>query len=429
MTARVGLARLPEATETERSLRGALQRALVPLGGMKSFVRPGQRVLLKPNQALFQTHRTGATTSPRLVRVLIRACRDAGAREIWVAEASGHTDSTRSVMAQTGMHRAVKGTPGRLLYLDEVAQEVFDFGEDAGALRHMPAAEILGRADVIIDIPKAKTHFLDPLSAACKNWVGLIPQGFRQQLQKQGEAYYRATGLYLRRFRPALTVLDGAWAGEGQGPAAPDPFWWGWVLASPDPVALDVTLARLWGVDAGRMRMSNTAATLGVGTNDPTQIELVGAPFEDARRAVRPADPGFGRYPCRVVIGAGVNLEGTLGHWKTLADVWLQNETWRVFTLRGRPTFMFGAAEDPNFEQHLQEGPYIVLDDSALDKYKYDARVTFVPGSPVPQSYMLHEMVAGMGFGRIYRLGLSVDRMVAAARGALGAVPEGVGRI
>ncbi|MEW6249990.1 MAG: DUF362 domain-containing protein [Planctomycetota bacterium] len=419
MTARVGLARLPEMTETERTLRGALQRALVPLGGLRSYVRPGQRVLIKPNQSGGGSHRTGATTSPRLVRVLIRACRDAGARDIWVAESAGHGLRTRTVMADTGMRRAIKGTPARLAYLDELSVRVFDFGEDAGELRWMPAPELLARVDVLINVPKAKTHFVDPLSGACKNWVGLMPQSFRQSLQREGEPYYRANGLFLRRFRPVLTVLDAAWAGEGQGPAAPEPFWWGWLIVSSDPVALDVTLARLWGFDAGRMRMSNTTAGLGVGTNDPTQIELVGAPFDELRRHVRPADPGFGRYPCRVIIGRGVNLEGTLGHWKRLADQWLQTDTWRVFTLRGTPTFLFGAAEDPEFEHHLREGPYVVLDDAALEPYKTDRRVTFVPGSPVPQSYMEHEMIAGMGFGRIYRPGLSVERMVAAARGTL----------
>lgn len=67
---------------------------------------------------------------------------------------------------------------------------------------------------------------------------------------------------------------------------------------------------------------------------------------------------------------------------------------------------MFGAAEDPDFEKHVGEGPYVVLDDSALDKYKYDPRVTYVPGSPVPQSYIQNEMIDGMGFGMIYQPGL-----------------------
>src|SRR5512140_1621879 len=100
MTVRVRLARLPDSVETERTLRGALQRAMTPLGGMKHFVRPGARVLIKADQSLPVPHDAGVTTSPRLVRVLIRACRDAGAREIWLADDSAHGQQTRTVMTQ-----------------------------------------------------------------------------------------------------------------------------------------------------------------------------------------------------------------------------------------------------------------------------------------------------------------------------------------
>lgn len=59
-----------------------------------------------------------------------------------------------------------------------------------------------------------------------------------------------------------------------------------------------------------------------------------------------------------------------------------------VVATRGRPTFMIGRAEDSEFEQHLQEGAYFVLDDMALDEYKKDPRVTFIPGSPIGNEMM-----------------------------------------
>ena len=49
---------------------------------------------------------------------------------------------------------------------------------------------------------------------------------------------------------------------------------------------------------------------------------------------------------------------------------------------------MIGRAEDPDFERHLAEGPYVVVDDVALDKYKRDPRVTFIPGSPIGNEMM-----------------------------------------
>lgn len=81
---------------------------------------------------------------------------------------------------------------------------------------------------------------------------------------------------------------------------------------------------------------------------------------------------------------------------------------------------MFGDVEDPLFEEHLKEGPYVVLDDSAKDKYKYDPRVVFVPGSPVPQSYIQHEMIDGMGFGMLYQRGFTMEQMATKMSGRLG---------
>jgi hypothetical protein len=117
--------------------------------------------------------------------------------------------------------------------------------------------------------------------------------------------------------------------------------------------------------------------------------------------------------------GSDAAIEGTLGHWKTIADAWLESGLWDLFTVKGTPTFMFGDVEDPLFEQHVKEGPYVVLGDSANEKYKYDPRVVYIPGSPVPQSYMQHEMVEGMGFGSLYEPGLRMYEMATAARGRL----------
>ena len=422
--AQVSLARIADQHMGEEALAQAIDEVLRPLGGFERFVSPGAKVLLKPNQTLWKSPLTGSTTSPRLIRALIRRCFDAGAREVWVAEAAGHAQLTRQVMSSTGMAQAVKGTGAHLIYLDEIAEKVFNLGREAGKLQHMPAPEILERADVLINVPKAKTHFVDPISCACKNWVGVMPMSYRLFLQRQGDAYYRGNALLLKRFRPTLNLVDGGTAGEGQGPGQNHPFWWGWLVASEDPVATDVTVCRLFGLEWERLRMAKEAAHAGVGIFDTERIDLVGAAFDEARVTVRPADPGVHRYPCRVLEGKGATIEGTLGHWKTIADAWLENNLWTLFSSRGTPTFMFGAIEDPDFEEHVKEGPYVVLDDAALDQYKYDPRVIYVPGSPVPQSYIQHEMVEAMGFGALYEPGLRLVEMesslVRRLRGASG---------
>jgi hypothetical protein len=68
----------------------------------------------------------------------------------------------------------------------------------------------------------------------------------------------------------------------------------------------------------------------------------------------------------------------------------------QVVWLKGTPTIMIGEVDDPDFEQHLSEGPYVVLDDAAKAKYKNDPRVCFIPGHPVLQTAM-PQLLKGLG--------------------------------
>lgn len=418
--AAVGIAKIRDRKMRQGSVDRVVGEAVDLLGGIEKFVKRDQIVAIKPNQTLFKLDTDGSTTSPRVVISLIKMCKDAGAKEVWVVESSGHAQSTRRVMGITGMADAIKEAGAYMIYLDEVAHTVIDFGKDA-PVQYMPVAEALERVDVFINVPKAKTHFVDPISGACKNWVGLMPMSFRLHTQKDVEPYYQGNAQLLKRYKPVLNVYDGMVAGEGQGPGSNKPFWWGFILASDDPVAGDVTLARLFSLEWEHIRMAREAEKMGVGVYDPEKTEILGVAYEDAVVRVVAGDPGVHRYPCRVIVGKGSGgvIEGTLGHWKTIADAWLDTGVWDIFTARGKPTFMFGEAEDPLFEEHLKEGPYVVLDDSAKEKYKYDPRVVFIPGSPVPQSYIQHEMVEGMGFGMLYEPGLKMVEAATRARGRL----------
>jgi hypothetical protein len=106
---------------------------------------------------------------------------------------------------------------------------------------------------------------------------------------------------------------------------------------------------------------------------------------ETARVALEPEQlEGWTQsYPVRIIVGEGVTLAGTLGHFKGFADLWQADRLWdAIVAAKGRPTFMIGRAEDPDYEAHLKEGKYFVLDDVALDRYKRDPRVTFIPRQP-----------------------------------------------
>jgi uncharacterized protein (DUF362 family)/beta-glucosidase/6-phospho-beta-glucosidase/beta-galactosidase len=386
--AAVAIARTTDERIDDEGVERLVREALQHLGGIGRFVRPGQTVLIKPNLTVWRVATTGVTTDPRVVAALARMAREAGAGTVQVGECSSCGQVTRDVMEITGMARAACDAGAVPVYFDEVEQVEVEI--PLGKLIHrIPVPKPLLEADVVIACPKLKTHFLDPITGALKLWVGAARQDTMHRLHR--DCVQETVADLLTVTRPDLAVMDAIIAGEGNGPVATRGRFVGCVLASDDPVALDVIAGDLAGFDGAGMTFPRAAADRGIGIVERERIDVRGVPVEQARVSLDPEQmEGWTEsYPVRVIAGEGVTLQGTLGHFKGFADLWQADHLWDVVVrLKGKPTFMMGRAEDPQFEEHLKEGQYFVLDDAALDKYKKDPRVTFIPGSPIGNEMM-----------------------------------------
>ena len=247
---------------------------------------------------------------------------------------------------------------------------------------------------MIIDVPKAKNHHIEPISGALKNWVGVVNQTWRNHHHGDEEHIARFMDIMMVT-RPHLCVVDALIAGEGDGPIADQPHWMGCILASEDPVATDVAICRLMGHDWGKLNFAKEAEERGLGMREP--IDFVGVPLERVAINAWPGHDDFNYLPINLLVGDGVKLAGTIGHVKSVLDSMLRRgELQKVIWMKGTPTIMIGDIDDPNFEEHLKEGPYVVFDDAAKSKYKNDPRVYFVPGHPVLQTAM-PELMKGLG--------------------------------
>src|SRR5690242_4239548 len=87
--ARVAIAHTNEKHRSRDSVYALVKEALSHLGGISAFVKPGQTVLIKPNNTVFYTAEEGCTTDPLLVAALVRLCKQAGAGRVQVGESSG----------------------------------------------------------------------------------------------------------------------------------------------------------------------------------------------------------------------------------------------------------------------------------------------------------------------------------------------------
>jgi len=370
------------------------------LGGMNSFVQPGQTVLIKPNQTVFRLAEDGVTTDPWLVAALVRLVLEGRGRPI-VGDMPGAGVTSREIMSITGMDDATRSAGGDVVYLDEVEQKPLPVpGGRIVQSIELPAPIV--DCDVLINVPKAKTHFVDPISGALKNWMGVMRPDVRMRHHDVETPLYVLDATMARP--PDFHVMDALWAGEGQGPIGNTPAWVGCVLASADPVALDVTTARLLGFSdeqATGMTYVREAVSRGLGTADLTRIGIVGQSLEAVRTSIRqnPVDLSFSYLlPVRVIVGEGVSLPGTIGHFKSVADVWHKDGIWNLIRLYvgGTPTIMIGRTKDSDFEGHLAVGPYITIDDAVEDRYKRHPQVRHIAGHPVCDQ-MYKELIRVLG--------------------------------
>jgi len=393
--AKVAISHTNEKHRSQQRVYDLVKEALDHLGGIAAFVKPAQTVLIKPNQTVYYSTEEGCTTDPLVVGALIRLAKEAGAARVQVAESSGGFFSSMQCMKITGMAAVA----------EKEGAELIDLGSDntpnrtvqipgGRIIQEVPLPVPLLDADVIIDVPKAKNHHIEPISGALKNWVGTVNQKWRNHHHGDLDMIGRFMDI-MTVSRPALCVVDALIAGEGDGPIADQPHWVGCILASTDPIASDVAICQLLGHDWRKLNFAKEAESRGLGVREP--IEFAGVALEDVRIKAWQGHTDFNYLPINFLVGKGVTLPGTVGHVKSVLDSMLRRgELKQVIWLKGTPTIMVGEIDDPLFEEHLKEGPYVVFDDAAKPKYKSDPRVYFVGGHPVLQTAM-PELMKGLG--------------------------------
>lgn len=286
----VSLQALPDYTP-DRVL-AAMRACLAPWGGMSAFVRPGQRVLLKPNLlGPFPVERA-VTTHPAVVRAAIRLVQEAGGRPcVGDSPAMGLTAGVRSICGLDAV-------------LAETGAEWLDFSTplEFAVPRHQVAprltlARVLSEVDVVISLPKLKTHAQMTLTAALKNQYGCIPGALKTQwhFRLQEAEWLAALILDIHRaVRPTLAIVDAVVAMEGDGPSGGDPRRLGALLAGPDLAAVDTVACALIGLDPMRVPTLAVARRQGGGETHWERIAVVGADWHalaqpDFKKVAQPA--------------------------------------------------------------------------------------------------------------------------------------------
>jgi uncharacterized protein (DUF362 family)/ferredoxin len=276
----VSLAKVPDY-ERER-MGEALERLLEPLGGMTAFVRPGERVLLKPNMLYGKAPDCAVTTHPEVLRAAIELVKNAGGVPL-VGDSPGFGD-LRKVAEKSGLLQVCADTGAELV---EFAEAVEVSG--SGLFKRLELARPYLEADRVINLPKLKTHEMMTMTCAVKNLFGAVvghaKAGWHLKAGADREMFARMLlEIYLLR-KPDLTIVDAITAMEGNGPGGGDPRHVGLLMAGVNPVAVDVIAAEIAGIPKKLLYVEATARKLGLDGADRSSIKTVGLPLDEARVA------------------------------------------------------------------------------------------------------------------------------------------------
>jgi NAD-dependent dihydropyrimidine dehydrogenase PreA subunit len=135
-------------------------------------------------------------------------------------------------------------------------------------------------ADIVISMPKFKTHGLTVITGAIKNSYGFLPGAQKARFHGVAGNAERFQEMLVDVFKlrvPDLFIVDAVVGMEGNGPASPDLRNIGLMLASDNAVALDAVIATMMGIDEpGKLRFLRKAKEAGLGDYDLKTIEIIG---------------------------------------------------------------------------------------------------------------------------------------------------------
>ena len=230
-------------------IRKAVEKAFDLIGGIQDLVKPGFLVLIKPSWVAFPVERDAACiTLPEVPRAIADIVKELKARPI-IAESSAIGVDTEKVIRESG-YQELRNMGYEVVNLEKTKSIRLPVPHGR-AFKSMPCWEIVQEADVIISVPKLKTHAVPDLLAAVK---------------------------------PHLAVVDAILCQEGVGPMFGRPVEMDLILAGRDLVAVDSTCGRLVGYDPSEVRITVNSAERGLGIMDPARIEIVGEPLDSVKR-------------------------------------------------------------------------------------------------------------------------------------------------
>lgn len=240
-------------------------------GGMKTFVKPNQTVVVKPNIGWDTSPERGANTNPKLVSQIIKHCFDAGAKDVYVFD---HTcDNWTSCYSNSGIEKAAKSAGAKVVSGNSESYYQNVEIKNGKNLKSASFHELILESDVFINVPILKYHGGAGLTISMKNLMGIVwDRGFwhRNNLNQ-----CIADGSTFRK--PDLNVVDAYYVMKRNGPrgvSVDDVITMKSQIISTDIVAADAAATKLYGKEPTNLSYIKIADMMKIGTMDLSKLNI-----------------------------------------------------------------------------------------------------------------------------------------------------------
>jgi uncharacterized protein (DUF362 family)/Pyruvate/2-oxoacid:ferredoxin oxidoreductase delta subunit len=287
-----------EDYDKEKVLSG-LRRAISLIGGIEKFVKKDDRVLLKPNLLYGKAPEKAVTTHPAIIEGVIQIVREAGGVPS-LGDSPGIGGLVRAA-EKAGIKKVATEMDCPLI---EFNRPSIPSGNNDRFFKQLEIDQAVFVADVVINLPKWKTHTMMLLTLGVKNLFGCVP-GPKKPLWhlKAGDDRKRFARVLVdlyQTIRPPLTILDGIVGMEGNGPGSGNPISLGLIVAGDDALSLDQIVCDLLKLPRETLLTNRVAFEQGLGKEG---IDLFGE---------RPGELNLPRFKLPALSEPDWNLPGFL---------------------------------------------------------------------------------------------------------------------
>jgi uncharacterized protein (DUF362 family) len=241
----------------------------------------GKRILLKPNLVEFDPKGV-INTHPAVIEAAIGSFKSLGAREVVIAEGPGHRRDTEYLLTASGIYDVINEHRVRYVDLNSDDIRLTKLRSSFSNLRQLYLPETLFNADLLVSMPKLKTHHWAGVTLSLKNMFGIVPgsvYGWPKNALHWAGIHSSILDINSSLPIPQFAIVDGIVGMEGNGPLQGQAKQSGVLILGDDLVAVDATAARLMKIEPRKIEYLEIADRF-LGNILEQRIEQVGEPLK-----------------------------------------------------------------------------------------------------------------------------------------------------